>query len=146
MQSIILPHCWICTKRQGLNDHHVIPQAYGGVDGPQVTLCASHHTQVHTVALKNPANWDVALREDHSPEQVAKLQELVRLIAKARKATAHMERPMMVQHKFNKDRSLKLKELKYLLGKSSIANTLDALVDTVYAQCTQLKPTQEGSK
>jgi hypothetical protein len=33
-------------------DHHVIPVAYGGRDGPQVRLCSSHHTALHTIALR----------------------------------------------------------------------------------------------
>lgn len=30
--------------------HHVIPRAYGGVDGPQVSLCDKHHTMLHKIA------------------------------------------------------------------------------------------------
>jgi hypothetical protein len=29
----------------------LVPRAYGGVDGPTVTICDSHHTLVHNVGL-----------------------------------------------------------------------------------------------
>jgi hypothetical protein len=52
----ILDHCWVCTMKFGTSlkkeDHHIIPRAYGGVDGPQVSLCDSHHTAVHEIALR----------------------------------------------------------------------------------------------
>jgi hypothetical protein len=140
LKSIILPHCWICQGKDGLNDHHVIPQAYGGVDGPQVTLCATHHTLIHAVALKVKAIRDhLIITHTSNKEQQGKLSQLIELIARARAATKSMEKPMMVQHKFNKERSRKLKDLKYLLGRKSIADTLDACIDTLHDQSTQLK-------
>lgn len=143
MRSIILNHCWVCPSKDGLNDHHVVPQAYGGEHGPQVTLCATHHTFIHSIALRPLAERGPAVVEHTSnPDQQAKLSQLIDLIAKARAATKGMEKPMMVQHKFNKERSRKLKELKHLLGCSSIHATLERCVDTIYDQCTQLKKSQ----
>lgn len=75
-------------------------------------------------------------------EQRGKLLQLIELIARAKAATKGMERPMMVQQKFNKERSRKLRELKHLLGQSSIQATLEACVDRIYDQCTQLKKSQ----
>lgn len=58
-QSITLPHCWVCSTRftdskpPGLEhreEHHIIPRAYGGVDGPTVSLCTKHHTALHKIA------------------------------------------------------------------------------------------------
>lgn len=143
MKSIILPHCWVCPSKDGLNDHHVIPQAYGGVNGPQVTLCATHHTFIHAVALRPVAQREPAVMEHtQNLEQRGKLLQLIELIARAKAATKGMERPMMVQQKFNKERSRKLRELKHLLGQSSIQATLEACVDRIYDQCTQLKKSQ----
>jgi hypothetical protein len=55
-RHIIRPHCWVCRQKfdhQRLHeDHHIIPRAYGGMDGPQVRLCSSHHTALHTIALR----------------------------------------------------------------------------------------------
>ena len=55
----ILPHCWVCNVR--FNNqvppgpaheerHHIFPQAFGGKDGPQVSLCDGHHTSLHKIA------------------------------------------------------------------------------------------------
>ena len=48
--------CWICDVKFDPNnrreDHHIVPRAYGGVDGPQVSICDSHHTTVHHVSLR----------------------------------------------------------------------------------------------
>lgn len=136
-RSIILQHCWVCAGKHGLNDHHVIPEAYGGVDGPQVTLCASHHTLIHTVALRPRSRWRQELAPHHNEEQLAKLMQLVDIIAKAKAATRGLKRPLVVQHKFSTERGIKLKELKYLLGCSSLTSTLDKLVDVLHSQLTK---------
>lgn len=56
-----LPFCWICVNALSdsggqphyvRNEHHIIPQAYGGVDGPTVSLCSSHHDLLHLIALR----------------------------------------------------------------------------------------------
>lgn len=145
MQSIILPHCWVCADKTGLNDHHVIPQAYGGRDGPQVTLCASHHTFIHAVALKPRARREALVIEhvEGDSTKQAKLEQLVEIIAKARAATRKTEKPLMIQHKFNIERGRKLRELKTLLGKSSLMAALEDCVDRVYAQATQLNNTNK---
>lgn len=31
--------------------HHIIPVAYGGVNGPTVDLCDTHHSALHKIAL-----------------------------------------------------------------------------------------------
>lgn len=52
----ILDRCWVCGKIFDHSNkeerHHVVPRAYGGIDGPQVSLCDSHHTALHEIALK----------------------------------------------------------------------------------------------
>jgi hypothetical protein len=51
-----LDFCWVCNVRFSANvkeeRHHIIPRAYGGVDGPQVSLCDSHHSALHAIALR----------------------------------------------------------------------------------------------
>ena len=56
-RSVILPHCWVCEVKfvgsggtEQRHDHHVFPQAYGGVDGPEVSVCDSHHSKLHRIA------------------------------------------------------------------------------------------------
>lgn len=52
---------------------------------------------------------------------------------------------MLIQHKLNVERGRKLRELKTLLGKSSLMAALEECVDLVYAQATQLNKTNKGS-
>ena len=52
--SHICNHCTACGRSTGptvsLHNHHVIPRAFGGTDGPQITLCVDHHEFVHDLA------------------------------------------------------------------------------------------------
>lgn len=48
--TLLLGHCWVCGQREGLNEHHLVPQSCGGTHGPTVTMCAAHHTVIHTEA------------------------------------------------------------------------------------------------
>jgi hypothetical protein len=58
--TITLPHCWVCGSRftdvnppgkENREEHHIIPQAAGGTDGPTVSLCDKHHTALHKIAV-----------------------------------------------------------------------------------------------
>jgi hypothetical protein len=46
--------CWVCdrpfTNNLLFEDHHVIPRAFGGTNGPQVRLCSDHHSLLHKIA------------------------------------------------------------------------------------------------
>lgn len=96
-ETITLGHCWVCGTR--FNDvvppgpaqreeHHVVPQAYGGTDGPTVSLCDGHHTAIHKIA--------VALRHNkphhqflgtYDRTQIAKLEYLAEVIQRAEERT-----------------------------------------------------------
>lgn len=65
MDSIQLPHCWVCEKRftdanppgpANKEVHHIIPQQAGGKDGPTVTICDGHHAALHKIALRMKSN------------------------------------------------------------------------------------------
>ena len=67
-----LNHCWVCGNTASLHEHHIIPQCYGGKDGPLVTLCASCHNGVHHVADGRVdmtpdywANKDISIRKSN---------------------------------------------------------------------------------
>jgi hypothetical protein len=60
MESIYLPHCWVCGIRftdsrppgpGNKETHHIIPRRAGGTDGPTVDLCDKHHACLHKIAL-----------------------------------------------------------------------------------------------
>lgn len=93
MNSIILDHCWVCNAKfigvggaTSKEEHHIVPQAYGGSEGPTVTLCDSHHTKIHkiAVALKNKKPYSQLLLQE---SEVKKLMWLANTIYKAELAT-----------------------------------------------------------
>lgn len=55
-EHTLLDYCWVCKRKFGPSlareDHHIIPRAYGGTEGPQVSLCDSHHSALHNIAHK----------------------------------------------------------------------------------------------
>lgn len=61
MDHLFLPHCWVCEARfvtsvppgpETEERHHIIPRQAGGTDGPQVSLCPTHHKKLHNIALR----------------------------------------------------------------------------------------------
>lgn len=60
--------CWACgvdvrrNPNTKANDHHIIPRAYGGEDGPQVTLCSAHHSMLHDIEVAWYAKRDAQAR------------------------------------------------------------------------------------
>ncbi len=96
-KSVDLPHCWVCQIRftssvppgpAQREDHHVIPQAYGGTDGPTVSICETHHAAVHRIATalkaSKPYHQYMGTR---NPEHIKKLLWLSQCIVNAELAT-----------------------------------------------------------
>lgn len=62
LTTVVQDSCWVCNRKfidSGgtdpsviRNQHHVVPQAAGGKDGPTVSLCSAHHDLLHWVAEK----------------------------------------------------------------------------------------------
>lgn len=44
--------CWVHLDVGSIEYHHIVPQSYGGTDGPQVALCGNCHTGIHTLSYK----------------------------------------------------------------------------------------------
>ena len=115
--------CHVCGTKNGLHEHHVIPQAYGGVNGPTVILCASHHTLIHSAALCGEKKRQELLH-GHTEEQKQKLLELILIIRRARVATKYMRRPLKIQIELSAEDASKLRQLKRVLGCSSLQKTV----------------------
>ncbi len=89
--TIFLPHCWICGCKfidtggtQMREEHHMVPRAYGGVDGPTVTLCDTHHTKMHRVAeCLIHENTHRSILEGEPPEAIKKILYLASVICNA---------------------------------------------------------------
>lgn len=93
-----MQYCWVCGVRfndlttnpgpANREEHHIIPRAYGGSDGPVVSLCDSHHTALHkmAVALASGKPYFQHLN-GHSRDQQNKLLFLATRVRDAEAAT-----------------------------------------------------------
>lgn len=56
---------WCCRLKWGSScvkhEHHVVPRAFGGSDGPVVCICTSHHDLLHRVARLMVSETDYAM-------------------------------------------------------------------------------------
>lgn len=93
MAHWFLPYCWVCSERftsatppgrAQEERHHVIPVAYGGVDGLQVSLCDQHHTKAHRIAERLPRKPFGEFLNGENPVTTKKLLWLATRIANAR--------------------------------------------------------------
>jgi hypothetical protein len=88
-----LPHCWVCGRRfsdsggsEQREEHHIVPRQAGGTDGPQVSLCDTHHTKVHRIEERMAASKPFFdFLQGEGPEQQKKL---IWLATRARNAFA----------------------------------------------------------
>jgi len=51
--------CYFCPARRDLEEHHVIPQRFGGSDGPEnvVTVCSKCHKRLERLYDKSFYEW-----------------------------------------------------------------------------------------
>lgn len=94
VESIDLPHCWVCSERftdsappgkAQKEVHHIVPQAYGGRNGPTVTLCSDHHSTLHQMAKALEAGKSVQhFLSDHNQQERQKLYYLAEVVYNAK--------------------------------------------------------------
>lgn len=81
--------CVVCGrggKIVALHNHHIIPRAFGGKNGPQITLCVDHHELIHDEAKKQIVTNPKQLLTKGF-EHVTILSYLINLIVNAEKKT-----------------------------------------------------------
>lgn len=86
VQSKILDHCWVCGQKflpavggTYKEDHHLVPRAYGGGDGPTVSLCERHHKGLHNIALKMISGKSFHELLERDPQRSIKENQTVNL-------------------------------------------------------------------
>lgn len=143
--TLKLDHCWVCLNTAYLEEHHVIPCAYGGTDGPTVTLCASCHGGVHDlshhIAHNQTPDTLLVMGNDIVPFWTAEMSPrfiyLARVIHLASERVAGSQnKPVKVGAIFDAETHRKLTALKSMLGVRSIDVALAECVHRVYGSLT----------
>lgn len=153
---LLQERCWVCG-RPATEDHHLIPQSYGGVNGPQVSLCGNDHTTLHTISyrvalfeLPDESSTTSAVRK--AIQQLSDVKDatgLIRLWALA--FTVYRSRARIAENqegkktKFSKtldwEHSQKLKQLCATFGVSQ-DTMMDVMIDELHARYIgSIKPT-----
>lgn len=74
--------CYICGSHEISEDHHLIPQSRGGVNGPRINLCVTHHKKAHYLARSKTTLEEITN---------SKLRKIVRIIRISEKTLAHSD-------------------------------------------------------
>lgn len=126
--------CIICGSEVSLHEHHVIPQACGGRDGPTVMLCADHHNLIHYLAvrlvsaLRQGKEVEFEWPEDQGDREVARY-----LVGEIVKATLNSkEKVYKLTLEFDPLQREMLGLLKETLGVSSLQKVVYVCLDYVF--------------
>jgi hypothetical protein len=141
MKSIVLNHCFVCG---GLfNDsggtlvkhfHHMVPVAYGGVDGPQVTLCSEDHNTLHhiAVAMKSGKTYHKYLYQK-TPEVCKKLKTLATIVYNSELASRNDPNKLVsVMLHLNAEQKQKIEMLKKVYPKTSRSELFFLAIENLY--------------
>lgn len=121
--------CWICRNRllDGggdpiylRNEHHVIPRAYGGADGPTVSLDAAHHDLLHLVANRMMAGsaWEHLLKDMAEDAKQRLLYLSSRVVLAARFTEGDPNKRVIISLSFSQAENSAIKELANFHGVS----------------------------
>lgn len=128
--------CWVCGARlntadppgtASCEDHHVVPRAYGGLNGPVVSLCASCHSKLHALALHSPPYTVPGV----NPYEAQKLVYLASVVYNSRKAVSQdVNKQTIITFKISRAEAFMADSLKKFFN---VTNRHD-----VYRQAVQL--------
>lgn len=114
--------CWVCNNflldsggdpSRIRQEHHVIPQAYGGTDGPTVSLDSAHHNLLHLVATKMIAGnpWEHLLQGMHPTHKERVYYLATRVVVASSYAADDPNKRVSIVISVNKAQNEKLKQL-----------------------------------
>lgn len=138
-QTLLLDYCWICRSKFGHSvkreDHHVIPRAYGGTDGPQVSLCDSHHSALDLIAKRLYGKKPFTDLLTGDAEQDKKLLWLASVVCNARILTeGDLNKKQILVLSPKKETFDKLKQLKKVYGNFSREKMIEFAIDKLFNQ------------
>jgi 5-methylcytosine-specific restriction endonuclease McrA len=137
IKSWIGDHCWVCSipfsseVKQHL--HHIIPRAFGGVDGPVVSLDDSHHSRLHEIALRLYSKKPFIEFLSGNREQDQKLLYLAQIVCNARLILEDdPNRYQVVVFHLNKEYKRKFQNLKGIYKNLGRQKLLEAAIDSLH--------------
>lgn len=135
--------CYVCGTLSSLEMHHMIPCAYGGTDGPQISLCAIDHALVHGASFKlgkeRLPQMIVDRARELSPQQARIAIPVALYLAWViRRSTEFTKddpnKKVKFQATIKRETSRRLKELTDHWGLDSKTATLELLVNNTYSK------------
>jgi hypothetical protein len=138
-RSHLTDSCWVCQIRfdhsNKKEDHHIIPRAYGGVDGPQVSLCDSHHSALHNISLRLFSKKPFKDLLTHTHIYDEKLLWLATVACNSRILTENdPNKKQVLVLSPNKETITKLKQLKKVYGNVSRERLIELAINKLYSQ------------
>ena len=138
VKSVDTPYCWVCNavfddSTNKRHDHHIIPRAYGGVDGPTVSICNVDHSVLHEMALKLYSSKPINqfLSGDKSKDN--KLIWLAQTCLNARLATENdPNKSQLVVLNLKRESSNHLNKLKQLYPKLSKKRIIELAIKALH--------------
>lgn len=130
-----LGFCFLCPLDSGLEEHHIVPQCYGGKDGPTVTLCGVCHTNVHALADKwgtSPALTALALSEVWNHTKALVLAKVIRRSKEAVKNDPN--KTARFSTKFSGEMLRKIRRLKTVLPVTNQEQVIKYAIDALYTR------------
>ena len=133
--------CWICGSRlntadppgaASCEDHHVVPRAYGGSNGPLVSLCASCHSKLHRLACSNPPYNVAGITKTELEGQ--KLDYLARVAYNSRIAVSQdLNKKTIIMFKVSQAEAIMADRLKVLFNVTNRADVYRKAVQLIFS-------------
>ena len=124
--------CWCCgcsLPSYAREEHHVVPRAYGGTDGPTVSLCLVCHTRAHKHAMR--VNSVLSLPSTSTYER--NLLYLAAVIALSRTSIADTSgRLVKYSGSWNPQTYSQVQKLKHALGFTNQNDLIVYAIESLY--------------
>ena len=145
--SYVDPSCYVCGRRFIDADppgtairelHHVVPRAFGGLNGPLVSLCDTCHSKVHRIAGLLPNGDYSKLLAGLSSDQQKRLAYLANVAYNAKHATNDdLNKLLPVSFKITKQEAQIIERLKSILNVKSRSDVYRIAVTRLYNSLTK---------
>jgi hypothetical protein len=141
--SLKLEFCWVCKERFTefggkpnffCHDHHLVPRAYGGKDGPTYSLCDSHHNALHQIALRLMKGKAFQTLLSNSNDTDRRLLWLATIVVNAKRLVGNdPNKPILITFVAKGATKHKLKALKGVY-KLSNANLIELAISNLHSR------------